>query len=622
MLPLKAMPPIKNVTQGTLSEDASKDGTTMQPPAAASTDPAPPATETTEQTESEGTAAKAGVDKPAETSRQPEVAKSASQTAEATATSPPVKAAPKQSVSKSAGPPPPPDQRAPAADDAHASAGSPPVAALASAARLETRRNPKTFKAKFLSEEAQRRIRQRQRTRSPAENLPATPKTAGLAQASSSPGVDNPGSASGTRGDFRSVTPALREMKQKLAAYAKTKAAEKAAQAALQPLQASSSSNLPRPMGWPPAWPPPASLPPVPEAEQRHEFPPQPPAGGSLLPDGTVALPAPDLLAAAKTFQPVEQRRAWREHIGNLGDPAAVEQLAREVKLVDTSGSAAPKRPLFVDIMCGTNSPIARAMAWCGWDTETFDKARGQDLTNLDVATASSNAVSRSQAYWIAITCATLTKAREIPLAGRVKPRALRSSEQPWGLPAAQMNPPLDAAEKETLREANELITNSLEFCKIGDLEGSLGTIENPGRSLLFDIEDVKKLSDPARGEQAWQEVRYDNCAQGGIRRKHQMLLTRSMLLVDAFQDSVCRHSHHPDEWRSIVGEDGHRGIWATKEESSPSTRQYHSAGSWRWVDGPCVYLGFQVLARFQRRRRATRRCCYSCSQAGQPCAS
>ena len=210
---------------------------------------------------------------------------------------------------------------------------------------------------------------------------------------------------------------------------------------------------------------------------------------------------------------------------------------------------------------------MARVMAWCGWQVEGFDKSLGDDLTQTHVSDRASSAVASSQAYWIALQCSTWSRAREIP-AGSNAPRPLRSEDEPWGLADGEFTP----AEREQLEEANELITNCMEFCKIGDLEGSLGTIENPGRSLLFDVEEVQKLSDPARGAQAWQEVRYDNCAQGGIRSKDQMLITSSQLLADALQDSVCRHTHHPNEWRSVEAEQGHRAIWATREASTKAS--------------------------------------------------
>ena len=126
----------------------------------------------------------------------------------------------------------------------------------------------------------------------------------------------------------------------------------------------------------------------------------------------------------------METRRAWNDSFDDLGEPVANEQLARltDLKHTDQDNAGEVRQPFFVDIMCGVNAPMARTMAWCGWQTETFDKARGRDLTDSAVAAQASSAVSRSQAYWIAITCTTLSRAREKPLAdGSTGPRPLRS---------------------------------------------------------------------------------------------------------------------------------------------------------------------------------------------------
>ena len=113
-----------------------------------------------------------------------------------------------------------------------------------------------------------------------------------------------------------------------------------------------------------------------------------------------------------------------------------------------------------------------------------FDKELGDDLTCTATATAASRAVASSQAYWVALQCSTLSRAREIP-AHPGAPRPLRNDSELWGIPRSMQNPAFSKAEKEQLEESNALIRTTFELAEVGGIANSLGNIEQPGRTLL-----------------------------------------------------------------------------------------------------------------------------------------
>ena len=165
------------------------------------------------------------------------------------------------------------------------------------------------------------------------------------------------------------------------------------------------------------------------------------------------------------------------------------------------------------------------------------------------MATEAAIAVANSQAYWIALTCARLSRAREIPMPeGKGKgrgPRPLRTEAEPWGIPEKKFLPPMKSREKALLRESNELVVTSFELCDVGNMANSIGNLEKPKRSILWNFKEAEKLE---KGDPAWDAAVFDNCAMGGIRKKSQRVITRSPLLKDTLDGHVCRHTHHPEE--------------------------------------------------------------------------
>ena len=67
-------------------------------------------------------------------------------------------------------------------------------------------------------------------------------------------------------------------------------------------------------------------------------------------------------------------------------------------------------------------------------------------------------------------------------------PRALRSEAEPWGIAERKFSPPLSSKEKATLKESNELIVTTFELCDVGNMANSIGNIENPKRSILWNF--------------------------------------------------------------------------------------------------------------------------------------
>ena len=140
---------------------------------------------------------------------------------------------------------------------------------------------------------------------------------------------------------------------------------------------------------------------------------------------------------------PVENRKGWLESLGDLRQEP-VEHLARDTNAAEhikEEEAAAPPKPKFVDVFGGADSPLARAMAWCGWDTDTAKKLQSKDLSNTKIFDAVAKAVSRSHAYWVALRCPTLSQACE-----------LRTEQCLWGIPDDQTNPPCSAAELAALQ--------------------------------------------------------------------------------------------------------------------------------------------------------------------------
>ena len=124
----------------------------------------------------------------------------------------------------------------------------------------------------------------------------------------------------------------------------------------------------------------------------------------------------------------------------------------------DTSDECAP--PHFVDIFAGRNRPMSRAMEWCGWTTNSFEKfpagckcgwkckcGKTKDVRLDCVQTEIFNHMQKAQATWIALDSCTLTKVSS-PMTGQEHlPKPLRSAENLWSKFRTQQMQQWEAAE-------------------------------------------------------------------------------------------------------------------------------------------------------------------------------
>eukprot|EP00971_Amphidinium_carterae_P150929 2992870-Amphidinium_carterae.1 len=90
--------------------------------------------------------------------------------------------------------------------------------------------------------------------------------------------------------------------------------------------------------------------------------------------------------------------------------------------------------------MSGIRAPVGRALAWCGWHVEALDLARSadHDLRSPELQQQLLDKAPNQAAVFIAMECATFSRARERPLPGG--PRPLRSDSEPMGLSTLQQS--------------------------------------------------------------------------------------------------------------------------------------------------------------------------------------
>ena len=80
-----------------------------------------------------------------------------------------------------------------------------------------------------------------------------------------------------------------------------------------------------------------------------------------------------------------------------------------------------------------------------------------------------------------------------------------------------------------------------------------------------------------------WWDTRYDACALQGARRKKQCI-RHDIEEIRVWQDTRCRHGHHPQEWTPQASEDGR--TWYPSEEEAEYTaclvfHVAYSASTW-----------------------------------------
>ena len=216
-----------------------------------------------------------------------------------------------------------------------------------------------------------------------------------------------------------------------------------------------------------------------------------------------------------------------------------------------------------IELFCGSAGLSCAFLAEGDWEVLGIDwkgnRARPVDFDyylELDLRQPQAQQTLReildddsTQGLHAAIPCGTGSRAREIPLPawksqrhlGIPDPGPLRSEAEPWGI--SNVKDPIDRAR---LESANKLILVLIEVAKICRTKGIVCIVENPYRSLLWNIPELWALvSDFAD---------FSACMTGGARDKRQRLASlaepgspaanRAKILMDAFRNRWCDGSH------------------------------------------------------------------------------
>ena len=109
--------------------------------------------------------------------------------------------------------------------------------------------------------------------------------------------------------------------------------------------------------------------------------------------------------------------------------------------------------------------------------------------------------------------CGTASRAREIRRKWKFCPKPLRSKAFPRGLPTLKQTDPRSLLKVNAANRIYELCATIAKRCSTRGIPWS---VENPGRSLFWDIPEIKSLLDIAGCD----DVVFDNCMHGGKRPK------------------------------------------------------------------------------------------------------
>ena len=117
---------------------------------------------------------------------------------------------------------------------------------------------------------------------------------------------------------------------------------------------------------------------------------------------------------------------------------------------------------------------------------------------------------------WFGVPCGTASRAREIPHPSGPPP--LRTLAEPWGRTDVHLDT-LQAGGEAKVRQANLVYEAMLHAIAVLQQRGAHWVIENPLRSLLWELPEVAQLV--ASGAVDYD---YDACMHGGTRKKRQRL--------------------------------------------------------------------------------------------------
>jgi hypothetical protein len=146
------------------------------------------------------------------------------------------------------------------------------------------------------------------------------------------------------------------------------------------------------------------------------------------------------------------------------------------------------------------------ALTWCGWAVVPvgWTLNDSDDLSNPATHKRWRNQVHKLDAAIFGVECATLTRAREIPIPGHPHPlQLLRAQGNEWGLSN------LSHADEAKVARLNKFIRFSLEFSAAMDDQGAAAALENPKNSWFWSIDMCQKLLK----RQGWRIRAYHACA-------------------------------------------------------------------------------------------------------------
>jgi len=211
-----------------------------------------------------------------------------------------------------------------------------------------------------------------------------------------------------------------------------------------------------------------------------------------------------------------------------------------------------------IDLMSGGNSPVAKAMEWCGWTVQAYDWAISpdHDLSDPKLQDELKAQVGAVDMWMVAMDCSTFSRARERPIPGHPNPpKPLRGANNPLGVPS------LSASDKERVHNANNLVHFFTDLLTAAHNTGAAGALENPRRAWIWTIPAVKELLQLP----GWQDFEYHSCSLGGARAKAQTIRAN----IDEFKAlrCECHHVHHHGEWKPHKDAATGRWIYPSSQE-------------------------------------------------------
>ena len=223
--------------------------------------------------------------------------------------------------------------------------------------------------------------------------------------------------------------------------------------------------------------------------------------------------------------------------------------------------------PLFIEACCGC-ALLSACAAKMGFDILPIDFQGNKHrpyvhVVELDLRKRSTwdfleHLVGTRQPFHFhgAPPCGTASRARDIPISGEQHgPPPLRSEEFPMGFPW------ITGFWRSKLDSANSIYIFLVAFCFMLNSLGIGWSIENPGRSYLWSIEDYKMLMAVSYF------VLFHSCVHGSQRKKLTGLLTnrKELQVLEGF----CQNDHEHLPW-SHVSENDHVVFDTSKEAAYP----------------------------------------------------